>query len=962
MPTPVTPVFGSGNTGSGTGAIVVTLPTHQTGDLLVVQIDQNTNATFSGITTGWVALRAAQASGTALTQSLYYKVATSAAETNPSFTPSKTLTWAAGSMRFRDVDVVTNIGTPNTGTGATSGTAHSFGTLPALEQPNCIHVITLGKLAGTNESDAQLTPPTNYTEGYSGGHVANGTTIKSWCAYRNLVGPGTLTVGNATGTSSVRWVSQSFILRSTEYATYRSTGTIATGTTGSVTPAIPTGAITNDLLTLQVYVQPNTATVATPTNYTLVGSQSGASGVLYVYRRLHTTGNAAPTVTPTGATIVRAIHDAYYRVHTTTPVDGSVFADAGATTTPTTGSYSVGASNVTLSALFAAASATSGLGTPPSTMFERHDTTGLISQDQIQAATGSSGTKTTTLSSSLQTITALVGICSTTSVAPSASYKDAVTRARVRVQAFRDAVLRISVGLPQRAIVTWLALELPLARFRDAAFRIAVQSGVAAQYRDVAVRIRRAIRAYRDAAVRIRSAITAYRDSQFRIRIGQTAYRDAVARVRAAITAYRDAVVRVRVRITAYRDSQVRIRAAIQAYRDAQVRIRTFGRNFRDAVVRIRSAITAWRDSTLRARVGVRAFRDAVVRARVRIIAYRDAVARIAVEAAYVYRDAQIRARVAARAYRDAAFRVIVAIRAYRDAQVRARVAVQAYRDAVARIRVFGRAFRDSTLRIRTVGISFRDAQVRIRTFGRTFRDSTARIVVIAVGLAYKEAGLRVRIAVRNFKDSSARIAVGIRGYRDAAFRVATRILGYRDAVARIRTSALAFRDATVRIATKLAGQGYRDAQVRIRAAVRTYRDATARLRVGIRRFNDAAFRVYVGILRLRDAQFRARIAARAYRDAVVRVTAAIRNFKDAALRVYVSVQGYRDGSVRIRAAARSFADAVLRIRVTSLVPPLRPPVGATFATANQISFTFGTANQSTITIGNSGLSYAEVP
>lgn len=408
---------GPGNTGTGTGAIVVTLPTHATGDLLVVQIDQNTNATFSGITTGWVALRAAQASGTQLTQALYYKIALSASETNPSFTPSKTLTWSARSAAWAGVDTITSVAVPNSGTGGTSGTSLGYGTLTAPNQPNCLHVFCIGQLAGTNST---LTAPAGFTERYE---IDNGTTVSSWMATRDaLVGPTVPAAATATSQLSVRWVSQSYVLRSTEYATFRSAGTATTAVSAtSVTPALPAGWQANDIFLLALHLR-NSDTPSTPSGWTkFLDEQVQSDHRTTYYWRRAVGGDTAPTITWTNAAIRTAVIVCYYRAPTTgDPINlEATLATSASAQTLATGSGTTTQTNTTLIGLFQQWNAAAGGWSSSTTsVLERADVVKQGIYDLILPAAGATGTISGTTTGTAESMSALlIALLSTASVA-----------------------------------------------------------------------------------------------------------------------------------------------------------------------------------------------------------------------------------------------------------------------------------------------------------------------------------------------------------------------------------------------------------------------------------------------------------------------------------------------------------------------------------------------------------------
>lgn len=95
---------GAGAEDDGDGNVTPGLPTHQTGDLLLCAATSNDNNAHSVSTSGWSAVyQIAQSATTQPRSSLFYKVATSAAETAPTITHSSGGI-VAGCSAFRGVD------------------------------------------------------------------------------------------------------------------------------------------------------------------------------------------------------------------------------------------------------------------------------------------------------------------------------------------------------------------------------------------------------------------------------------------------------------------------------------------------------------------------------------------------------------------------------------------------------------------------------------------------------------------------------------------------------------------------------------------------------------------------------------------------------------------------------------------------------------------------------------------
>lgn len=204
---PPTVAFGPGNASAGAAtSLTVALPAHQTGDLLVAQLDATANPTVTRPAL-WAVLRE-QASASAMKQGLYFKVATSGAEADPSFGVGATARTLTGiGMRFRDWNTGEAPSNPiysNSGSGNSAGPHTTPGVTVNLAES--VLVATTGKLTGTNEN---LAPAANYTEGLE---VDNGTALSSEVATRS--GPPTGATGTvgSTGTVAARWVAQLFVV------------------------------------------------------------------------------------------------------------------------------------------------------------------------------------------------------------------------------------------------------------------------------------------------------------------------------------------------------------------------------------------------------------------------------------------------------------------------------------------------------------------------------------------------------------------------------------------------------------------------------------------------------------------------------------------------------------------------------------------------------------------------------
>src|SRR5215207_2684514 len=114
--------------------------------------------------------------------------------------------------------------------------------------------------------------------------------------------------------------------------TFVNAGAFSVATSGNLTPALPTGTTTDDLLVLVVAGRPTGATeVATPTGYTAQATrlqEVGANDLrLQVFTKFAGAGETAPTVSAattgwTGTSAGTSAHIVGFRgVDTTTPLD-----------------------------------------------------------------------------------------------------------------------------------------------------------------------------------------------------------------------------------------------------------------------------------------------------------------------------------------------------------------------------------------------------------------------------------------------------------------------------------------------------------------------------------------------------------------------------------------------------------------------------------------------------------------
>jgi hypothetical protein len=801
-----TVTYGPGNATSGAQtSITVTLPTHQTGDLLVVQIDMTAAPTVTRPAL-WNILRET-ANGTTIKQGLYYKVATSSAETNPTFTVGATARTMTGiGMRIRDHDGILlpngSNGMSNAATGNNAGPFNAGTGGLTLDQPDCLVIHCVGNLNGTDEN---ITAPTNYTEGLE---VNNGTTIQSESSWRANPPEGSTGTTGATGTMSARWVATMFFVRSADYATYRSHSTVA-GATAQTTfaPALPTGHAENDALITVIYKE-NTAAITAPANWTvLVNDTSVSTHHIYIAIKRRGATESAPSFSWTGGTYRSGFLTAIIRTPTSGDMHDVVAAVARATAqTLASNAADPNVTNTTI--LGIASQLTGGAWTPGTGAFEKVDTAAnTFMQTKVQEADTSTGTLSATTAGASSSMTHTLVVLKSTSSAAGATtaYKDSQARFRLLVGAYRDTQAR---------------------------FRL-----LAGAFLDAQARFRLSALGYRDAQVRLGMLALAYRDSQARLRVLAVGFRDSQARFRTLVLNHAEHAARFAVEsaIGAYRDTQARFRLAALAYRDAESRFRLLTGTFRDTAARYALKALATIDAQGRVRTAGQGFNDAGAR---------------------LVTELPRRARIYWAEFSVPGFAAIVT--AYRDVQARFRLLGLGFTDTAARFCLLALNYVDHQARAFVAALAHADAQSRLRTAAGTYRDVAGRFSALA--RADNHLGARLNLAVATVWDHAARFtlaAVAVQ-YRDAAARAVLLAAGYRDHAARFGAAAGAYRDAAARLVS--AGLVHRDVQARYATLAANVHDVQARYAVALRGFRDHAIRALLAAPVIRDVASRFRL------------------------------------------------------------------------------------------------------
>lgn len=175
--------------------------------------------------------------------------------------------------------------------------------------------------------------------------------------------------------------------------------TASTGVDETITVTKPSGTVDNDILLAQVYTEPNGQTITPPAGWTAIATIDNTGGLRtgWYYKRAASEG-ADYTWTATGSTWLGAAIAAYSRCITSgSPIDVAGAGDTGSDTSPAAAAVTTtvadtlivyGSQELNLTPAY----------TPPTGMAERLDTDVYYFADVAQAAAGSTGTKTATLS------------------------------------------------------------------------------------------------------------------------------------------------------------------------------------------------------------------------------------------------------------------------------------------------------------------------------------------------------------------------------------------------------------------------------------------------------------------------------------------------------------------------------------------------------------------------------------
>ena len=384
---------------AGASSISINRPSGTAGqDVLIASIGVRPSTVSITAPSGWTLIRRIESPGSASnTLAVYRKVATSAEPTAYSFDVTGSTYVVGGIQAFAYVDNANPVDVEN-------GQAISPGVL-AHPTPSVTTTVanTMLVASHTFASATTWTPPSGMTEAYDV-KVPN--------------------VSSSAGQS----IETSYAVQASAAATGTKTATAAGGTAEEdisathllalrpVSPTLnverPAGTAANDLMLAAISVRPSSAAISAPSGWTLVrrtDNTVGQTNSLAVYRKVAGASEAAAyAFDVTGATFATGGIQSFYNVDTASPVDVENGQATPYSLSHPTPSVTTTVANAMLVSFHGFASSTSW--TPPSGMTEAFDIR-IVSLSSggghsmqgnyvVQAAAGSTGTKTATASGS----------------------------------------------------------------------------------------------------------------------------------------------------------------------------------------------------------------------------------------------------------------------------------------------------------------------------------------------------------------------------------------------------------------------------------------------------------------------------------------------------------------------------------------------------------------------------------
>lgn len=357
--------LGSGTaTTASSGNITLALPAgHIAGDLLICLIESADNVVPSiSNSSGWTLLYSLS-NGTASQASLFYKIVTSNAETNPQLTHNGGAGIVGDCAAFTGVDSTTPFDTGYAAAASVADTTVETGSL-ATVSPNTLLVFA----AHMAKSESSLTVSSKAGLTWSAGALStNGSGAGQSVAFSYST-----TYANQGSVGPI-------------VGTVASNSTLSNGVLLALRPKanpltlpvnVPAGTVAGDVMLAAVAVSPTTASINTPTGWTLVRTLSNTSSTssrLALFSRVATASEPASytwTFSSNHAGAVAGI-SSFSGVDTATPINVESGKATSSSTTHSTPSITTIYNNTLLVGIFSYAS--SGSWTPPSGMTEAVD-------------------------------------------------------------------------------------------------------------------------------------------------------------------------------------------------------------------------------------------------------------------------------------------------------------------------------------------------------------------------------------------------------------------------------------------------------------------------------------------------------------------------------------------------------------------------------------------------------------
>lgn len=406
-------VTNPGGTGS---SIVPTLPTHAANDEIEIWVAKTGNVAWSA-PAGWTIRHQVSSPGSASTATqgtlLYRRVLST--DTLPLSSPTcnlgATVTRHAIARTIRGADIEGVYTTPSWSATATgSGTANPI--RPAsvtTSAPEMLVTHYYCQRLATNAPE-----PSGYTQDQE--VITSGTLVTN-ISEKNVADQNTaLANQDASPTSGGRWAAVITCAPSIDYPYYRS-GSQATATATSVTPALPPGTTATDqrgnkdLIIATVEAAGTAPSPNTPADWTEIASWStttdGGATTVRRYWALYD-GSLDRQFNRTGSGEISVCLTTYYNAHQTTPI-GNSDADPRATSTTSTWD-AVNRSNTKVVVTATCVADATPSFTAPAGWIERMDGLGIICADQTYDASGSAASASFTLSAGSPTLVGLVEI------------------------------------------------------------------------------------------------------------------------------------------------------------------------------------------------------------------------------------------------------------------------------------------------------------------------------------------------------------------------------------------------------------------------------------------------------------------------------------------------------------------------------------------------------------------------